>query len=249
MLLKELCSPRLKRVPCQYAIFYLASRSSTIFTFNVDGLARFLSHRHYIIEPHGSLQLGSFRNPKWDKLIDAYMEYGGLLPDPILSGLQFPGQEPSSITRSCAYTKASRLIRYANNVVLVGYSFGIYGGVLDDAESFAFLVDHIMPRHMTLTIVDPKPEQVADVFGAACKLKKCVQLNVSWSALSRAIMELVRMLGIRSSSDMIHLTGEILRRHDELRERDAQNSSPADSGKPRSLRSSSSLNKWFNHSA
>jgi|GEM_PF-1110674 hypothetical protein len=231
MLLKELCSPFVNSVPHQYKIFMLAYPRSTIFTFNVDRLVRFLSHRHYIIEPHGSLPYGCFRDAEWDNLIDSFLIYG--IQDPILPGFQFPEPETTTITRTHEYTIASMLIKKANYIVLIGYSFGLYRGVPDDAESFVFLVEHIKSLNLNLIIVDPRSEQVADLFGAACNPRKCVQLKVSWSSLSRSLLEHMLLLSVRKPLNLIPVVGLAMRRYDDIEEINAQQITPPDAADPR----------------
>jgi len=95
-------------VPPQYAVFDVVGRPSTIFSFNVDGLAlAYCGGKHCVLEPHGTIDRLRLESPKYEEMLEATAAYDLVLPH--ITPRLLPAPEPSRITEGPAYKLARDL--------------------------------------------------------------------------------------------------------------------------------------------
>ncbi|MET0218820.1 MAG: hypothetical protein ABW205_12975, partial [Burkholderiales bacterium] len=120
---RALWRPRDGVVPPQYALFDVVGFPATLCNFNLDGLASaYCGHRHYVLEMHGRIDALRFERMNYEELLEATVVYGIRLPH--LTPKLMPQVEPEGINLQPAYAQARRLFRYAQAVIILGYSFG-----------------------------------------------------------------------------------------------------------------------------
>lgn len=149
-------------VPPQYAVFDAVGRPSTIFSFNLDGLASaYCGNMHHVLEPHGSIDRHWLEASDYEELLEATSEYDLVLPH--ITRKLLPGPEPSGITEHAVYARARGLFRQSRALLLVGYSFGQWQGTFDDAESFEYFVDLLQTYPRPVIVLSPYPEELVDI--------------------------------------------------------------------------------------
>lgn len=166
-----------------YEVFKLA-KPSTIFNFNVDGLASRICKGHLVLETHGRTPgLEALKRVGWSTYASAILEFPEL-PPPFVPGLILPGPEPASVLERKAYLSAARSLTTADYVAVIGYSFGS----MDDAHTYAFLTSGIPKRHRAILVVSPDPGEVAFRVAESLKSNRVFPLSVYWEPLARAIL-------------------------------------------------------------
>jgi hypothetical protein len=198
----------------QYELFQLVRKPATLFCLNVDGLLARFSDGHVLLEPHGRLPVKVMRSPEWDDLIDALLMYG--LDCPRIPGLLLPQPEPRTITSGEAYRRAIELFAGAKFVVLIGYSFGLFGKSFDDFETLHFLCDLLKFYRNNVVIVDPWPNCIAGSIDEATNRRPAAVLRVCWNHMARALLEAKAKYQGTNFSELSAVARQILYRHDEL---------------------------------
>jgi hypothetical protein len=116
----------------QYGVFSLFSGSSSIVSFNWDGLAVARCPQRVILHPHGVIQARVLGDPEFDELlfdtqdIDEPSARHWFLPNLIL-----PGEETDPAL-CAAREKVLQLWMAAPSLIVVGYSFGLASHVSYD---------------------------------------------------------------------------------------------------------------------
>lgn len=174
-------------VPPQYAVFDVVGRPSTIFSFNLDGLASaYCSGRHKVLEPHGTIDRTWLDAPDYRDLLFDTAAYGLRLPH--ITPKLLPGPEPTRITQGLAYQQAPELFVQAPALVLVGYSFGRWQGTFDDTESFEHFVDLLRWRPRPTLILSPSPDELADLLRQRLSRGDVYALAVRWEVFSSVVL-------------------------------------------------------------
>lgn len=181
-------------VPPQYAVFDVVGRPSTIFSFNLDGLAStYGSSKHRVLEPHGTIDRLWLTAPDYGELLFDTAAYGVRLPH--ITQKLLPGPEPARMTRGSAYQEGRELFVQAPALVLVGYSFGRWKGAFDDKESFEYFVDLLRWRPRPTLVLSPDPAELADSLRQRLSRRDVYPLAVRWEILSSVVLGLVGPLG------------------------------------------------------
>ena len=174
-----------------YQVFNFAVKPLTIFNMNTDGLARQYCRGHCVIEPHGSVP-SNFINlfgPGLDGIYKSQLMFSrpkGLFTE----GTLLPQREPIGISSKFEYKMAEYYFRYATYFVVIGYSFGRDGEVLDDHETFNFFKPLLRRRpKMPIILIDTNGEETAARIHEATKLNENIRIiNAKWNVLSEAII-------------------------------------------------------------
>jgi len=99
-----------------------------------------------------------------------------------------PLPEPSTITSTSPYSRLKDIFSAVSCICIVGYSFGAWGGRLDDTESFELLTDLLRWEPKPVLVVNPAPHCLVALLEAAIKRKTVYALCCKWNILARFIM-------------------------------------------------------------
>jgi hypothetical protein len=185
LLQKSLTPHDYDHVPAQYELFRHVGRPSTIFNFNLDGLAtNHLAGHHRVIEPHGQI------DSLWTThdLFNEWLELG--VDMRFLSEKHLWGPEPSSLTSTRHFTVAWPRLESAFAVVIIGYSFGFVDERMDDAESFEWVVEGLRRTAARVFVVDPSPERVAGAIAGRIHPRRIVNVKARWNELAESLLSL-----------------------------------------------------------
>jgi len=210
----ELAVPIARVAPPQYDVFN-ASQRGTIFSFNLDGLARaYCSRRHVVLEPHGRIERELLRSPwfleNWEDLASVDLGVPNLVPKVLLR------PEPHRLIESEVYRAAMQLFEDAPRVVFVGYSFSRFQSGRDDDASLYFFGELLRRHPKPVLIVDPAPDEVADLLSHAARRDLAIPLAAKWDLLSAAILIAVLESGYARIHHRSAKTYEVLRRYHAL---------------------------------
>jgi hypothetical protein len=173
-------------VPPQYAIFDVVGRPATLFSFNLDGLAKsYCGDKHVVIEAHGSIDPFWFDRTDWETWREAVVAFDVQLPD--LMPKLLPSPEPRHTTESHSYLAARRLFQRAP-AVLFGYSFGNRGGRFDDAESWEFFIDLLKVHPRPVFVLPPVPEALAYLLRQRLSSRHVFGLPVRWEIFTSLLV-------------------------------------------------------------
>jgi hypothetical protein len=176
-------------VPPQYAVFDVVGQPSTIFSFNLDGLASaYCCTKHCVLEPHGRIDRSWIEARDYDAWLHATAAYDLVLPNVMPKLL--PSPEPSGITETYAYSLGRRLFTQCRVLVLVGYSFGRMKNTFDDAESFEYFVDLLRTRPRPTLILSPSPDELVDLLQQQLHSRRVFGFPVRWELLSRIVLSI-----------------------------------------------------------
>jgi hypothetical protein len=184
---RQLWYPFRRIVPPQYAIFDVAGRPATIFSFNLDGLAKRYCHGQGIevLEPHGSI------DPEYQELDnqdDLIISISGGVALPPLRDRHPLGPEPVGFTKNEAYEKAYARFIQSTSLVVVGYSFGKSLDSFDDAQSFEFFMDLLKSHPRPAFVLSPDPSEIVDLFQQRLRSKDVYGLPIRWEAFAAALL-------------------------------------------------------------
>lgn len=173
--------------PPQYAVFDVVGQRSTIFSFNLDGLASaYCGAKHYVLEPHGTIDRFWIEGPDYEQWLYATAAYDLLLPR--VTPKLLPGPEPSGITETHAYSMARCLFTQCRVLFLIGYSFGRVKNTFDDAESFEYFVDLLRTYPRPTLIVSPSPDELVDLLQQRLRSGQVYGFPVHWELFSRIVL-------------------------------------------------------------
>jgi hypothetical protein len=176
-------------VPPQYAVFDVVGRPSTIFSFNVDGLAlAYCGGKHCVLEPHGTIDRLRPESPKYEEMLEATAAYDLVLPH--ITPKLLPAPEPSRITEGPAYKLAWDLFTQSPALLLIGYAFGRYQDTCDDTESFEYFIDLLRTRPRPTLILSPNPEELVDVLQQRLCSRRVYGLVIRWEVLSGVVLDM-----------------------------------------------------------
>jgi hypothetical protein len=184
---RALCSPIQKDVPSQYAVFAVLGSPSTLFNFNLDGLAcKYCRYRHIVVEPHGSIDRVWIEHVNYRELLEATASYEVTIP--YLIPKLLPSPEPIGITGGSSYAIARNLLPLAPAVVIVGYSFGSRQDTLDDAQSFEYIVDLLKAQPRTTFVVSTTPDALVETLRDRLSSYNVFGLSLRWELFSGTIL-------------------------------------------------------------
>jgi len=170
--------------PPQYRVFDLFY-PSVIYNFNNDNLADRLHQKHEIHYPHGKL------NPM---IAHSSILQEGLswlsIPQSVdkFFNYQRPISEHSSITSMNPYHRLKDILPTVNCLCIIGYSFGMWGGGMDDVESFELIMDLLRWKPKPIIIVNPSPRFVIELLETTIKRKIVYGLSFKWNILAKFII-------------------------------------------------------------
>lgn len=174
-------------VPPQYAVFNVFGSPSTIFNFNLDGLAYlYCGHRHIVFEPHGRVDREWIEHKEYRELLNATTMYRVRIPH--LWPKQLPSPEPMGITANWNYAMARQFFKLAPAVVIIGYSFGRHFDSFDDMQSFNFMVDLIKTWPKPTFVVSPNPEELVEILRDGVSSYNVFGLPLRWELLSKIVI-------------------------------------------------------------
>jgi hypothetical protein len=176
-------------VPPQYGVFDVVGKPSTIFSFNLDGLASaYRGRSHQVLEPHGSIDRLWLESPYYGEWLHATSAYDLILP--YLTPKLLPSPEPSAITETAPYVFGRHLFRMCRAIVLIGYSFGRREGGFDDAESFEYFVDLLRTHQRPALVVAPSPDELVDLLQQRVHSRSVYAVPVPWEVLSEIVLSI-----------------------------------------------------------
>ena len=171
------------RANANYRVFNLAAKPSTIFNMNVDGLASRICKGHRVFEAHGrSPGVRILKSSGWTSYVDAIREFPNL-PPPLVPGLVLPGPEPAAVLARQSYKNAEKLLKAAQYISIVGYSFG----GMDDIHTHAFLTSRISPLRQTVIVISLDPLEVTYRLADTLKSSSIFGISANWAYLANAI--------------------------------------------------------------
>jgi hypothetical protein len=179
---RQLCLSLSSPIPPQYSLLRLAGSPSSFFTFNLDGLAKaYLSDLHYVFEPHGTIDRIWVNGPDFTN----WLEFSLDIRLPEINRKILPGTEPLSVTNDPQYRKARIHLHRAPAVVLLGYSFGAFGGRMDDSESFEYLVEGLTVNKCPVLVVSLSPLETSGILEDRLH-RRVDAISLRWDALAHA---------------------------------------------------------------
>lgn len=184
---RALWTPYQAVVPPQYSVFDVLGSPSTLFNFNLDGLARvYCSHRHIVLEPHGSIDRTWFEHVDYREFLEATAMYEVVIPH--LSPKLLPSPEPVGITDGPSYAIARKLFPLAPAVVIVGYSFGRRHDTIDDAQSFKYITDLLKAQPRPTFVVSPTPDELVETLRDRLSSYNVFGLSLRWELFSGTVL-------------------------------------------------------------
>ncbi|MEX2262862.1 MAG: hypothetical protein WD696_12980 [Bryobacteraceae bacterium] len=188
LLAQKVWSPPFEaKAPSQYAVLRRCEPGA-IFSFNLDGLAGFyLRDFHLVFEPHGSVDRFWTSDPEFHERLAWSLD--GWLP-PIRPKI-LPGPEPSFITSTRAYLDARTHLRTATVLIILGYSFGIFGCRMDDIESFEYLIENQSRARSPILVVSPDPEPTVAHIEARLRCNRVRPIVIYWDIFSNVLNALM----------------------------------------------------------
>jgi hypothetical protein len=172
--------------PPQYEVFRHIGKPSTIFNFNLDGLAtRFAGNDHFVLEPHGHIDRHWVEHPDLDSML-----FDGFEP-PHLSHKHLWGPEPSGITWTSPFSIGWPKLAAASSVFIIGYSFGAWNGLLDDAESFLWLLSCVTATACPIFVISVDPEPLAQRIEKLLGQPRVKRIVASWTELSALLISML----------------------------------------------------------
>ena len=201
--------------PLQYQIFNLFY-PSVIFNFNVDNLADRIHLKHEVRYPHLKIEPKiAHANVMYDALnwlaiphnIAEYFQYWRPVPeDPLITSME-PYRE--------RYQRLTHIFASIRNLCLIGYSFGAWGGGIDDPESFELLTDLLRWRPKPILVVNPEPYDLISLFEGSIK-QKVFGLSCKWNILAKFIATGLLYKSYLASDGLINRISDYFLRFDEL---------------------------------
>jgi hypothetical protein len=180
------CLTRKEQIfPTQYSVFDLF-HPSVIYNFNNDNLADRVHSKHEVYYPHGKINPVIAHSSYMQEAIhllaitqsvSKYFNY------------QRPIPEHSSITSMTPYRRLKDIFSTVHFVCIIGYSFGAWGGGMDDVESFELLTDLLRWKLKPVLIVNPTPKYLVEMVEAAIKRKTVYGLCCKWNILAKFIIK------------------------------------------------------------
>ncbi|MBU4263399.1 MAG: hypothetical protein KKC76_16195 [Proteobacteria bacterium] len=172
--------------PVQYQIFDLFY-PSFIFNFNVDNLADCIHWKHEAHYPHLKIEPLIAHAEFMQKALT-------WLAIPACVAEYFPYWRPvpespfitSTEPYQARYRRLKDVFSTIRNVCLIGYSFGAWGGGIDDAESFEMLTDLLRWQPKPVLVVNPEPYNLIYLLEGSIK-QKVFGLPCKWNILSKFI--------------------------------------------------------------
>ena len=145
----------------------------------------FCKHRHIVLEPHGQ------RDSLWfgddlDFWLEATILYDVQLPHATPKLL--PGPEPVDIAEGPLYQSACRLLPLSSAVLIVGYSFGMSGEVMDDFVSWNFVVKALKAFPRPVFVLSPFPDELADTLSHALSSYRVYGIPIFWETLAECLI-------------------------------------------------------------
>ena len=184
---RALCPSIQKDVPSQYAVFNVLGSPSTLFNFNLDGLAyKYCRYRHIVVEPHGRIDDGWLKAANWRELLEVTAIYEIKIPS--LNWKLLPSPEPLGITRGSSYAIARNLLSLAPAVVIIGYSFGRWKDTLDDAQSFDYIVVLLKIQPRNIFVVSTTPDALVENLRDRLSSYNVFGLSLRWELFSGTIL-------------------------------------------------------------
>lgn len=158
---------------------------SIIFNFNVDNLADVAHPKHERNYPHGKIDPGIAHSPTIVQAIQSLT-----IPASIQTRYDYwrPLPECQSITTTGSYSRLKEVFPMINFLCIIGYSFGAWGGGMDDNESFEMLTDLLRWKPKPVLIVNPTPSFLVDFIGSAIHRKTVYGLGCKWNILAEFII-------------------------------------------------------------
>ena len=180
---RQLTRPIGASIPPQYSFLRDTPATSLFFSFNLDGLAgAYLSGRHHVIEPHGTVDREMTDSPHyWD-----FLEWAVDLEPVQIRRKLLPGPEPSWVADTLPYVRARRRLRGPSGVALIGYSFGRYGSTFDDAESFEYVVEHLDATSCPVFVISPQPFELAERIQERLRFRRVMPIFLYWDVFAAA---------------------------------------------------------------
>jgi hypothetical protein len=179
----------------QYAVFRLIPQSSSVVSFNWDGLARARVHQTVVLHPHGTIRPRFVLSAPLDELFDLSQNYEPLdARDWLVPGLVMPGEEESphlASTREAIF----EIWCHAPQVIIIGYSFGPtssldYDRVWLDTFAEAFRVN----TQATIHLIAPNALWLRGELVE--RLKRTVNVHawpLNWHAFACALLHCARL--------------------------------------------------------
>lgn len=201
--------------PVQYKIFDLFY-PSVIFNFNVDNLAVRIHWKHEVHYPHLKIEPQVAHAKCIQKALDWL-----IIPGNVAEYFHYwrPVPESSFITSTKPYRRSYRrlldVFPNIHNVCFIGYSFGAWGGGIDDAESFELLTDLLRRHPRPILVVNPEPYDLIHLLEGSVK-QKVFGLSCKWNILAKFIATGSFYKSYLASDGSINRISDCFLRFDEL---------------------------------
>lgn len=177
-------------IPSQYAVFEIVGRPSTIFSYNLDGLASaYCCGKHYVIEPHGSIDRFWIETPNYQEYLYDTAAFDVVLPH--LTPKVLPSPEPTGITDTLPFIRGRELSTLARALVFIGYSFGQWKGKFDDSESLEFFIDLLRYRPKPVIVLSPNPEELVEILRERISSYNVYALAIRWELFSATLLSMI----------------------------------------------------------
>jgi len=169
--------------PPQYEVFNHSRYRMAIINYNTDGLADRHLPSHLIVNVHGTgLIQAELEALDWEHCIDSFQEFDG--PPIVIPNLFLPQPEPETLKSSLAYRKVRRMLRGADRLAIVGYSFGDN----DDRVGKEAVISALGNRPLPVVVVQPNAYELAGALAEEARHSAVHPLSVYWESFSSAVI-------------------------------------------------------------
>jgi hypothetical protein len=169
--------------PPQYEVFNHTRYRIAIINYNTDGLADRHLPSHLIVNVHGTgLIQAELEALDWEHCIDSFQEFDG--PPIVIPNLFLPQPETEALKSSLAYWKVRSMLRGADRLAIVGYSFG--GN--DDRVGKEAVISALGNRPLPVVVVQPNAYELAGALAEEARHSAIHPLTVYWDSFSSAVI-------------------------------------------------------------
>jgi len=158
---------------------------SVVFNFNQDNLSDCLNAKHLQLHPHGKIIPALAHS----ELLNEAIRWLAISPQ---VGDRFkywrPVPEHQGITSEKPYSQIKTIFPTVRYLVIIGYSFGSWGGSRDDAESFEMFMDLLRWKPTHVLVIDPSPLPLIELIKESAKLRSVDSLMCRWNILVDFLM-------------------------------------------------------------
>lgn len=189
----------------QYKVFRLFPITSSVVSFNWDGLACARCPQTLVLQPHGTLRL----RPPLSESLEDRLDYAQGLEDSLdtrrwlLPNLVLPGEEEAPVLRTVR-ERVLKLWLVAPAIIIIGYSFGMsqtarYDRIWLDIFIEAMTSNKIAPVH----IISPSAAEIrGELAGRLRREINVFAWPLNWYLFACSVLRIAHCQGVRTIAEL-----------------------------------------------